>query len=398
MSQINVNTITNRDKTGGPNLVGITTVTGNFNVTDNFNVTGVSTISGLTYPTAGPLSNRNKIINGDMRIDQRNAGASVTAVTNTAQLDRWKTFFTGNGVFTVQQSNTVPNNTFSKSVVLTVTTDDSSISSGEDYGYVQFIEGYNIADFAWGSASATDITLSFWVRSSVDGTWVASIYNSDGTRCYPATFSISAADTWQKISLTIPGDTGGTWNSTNGTGMVVRIDLGSGSNFNGTANSWNTAGGYVGLRIPGSVNWISNSGATFYLTGVQLEAGTVATPFEHRNYGDELARCERYYAKTFNSDVAPAQNAGVSGALGASASVTGMPVAAVWCLPVRMKSTPSVITTYNPIAANANWSPNPGTPTVAVSNSSETSITVFGLTNTTAGNSHYIHMTADAEL
>jgi hypothetical protein len=262
-----------------------------------------------------------------MTIDQRNAGAAVTPSDGAYTLDRWVTFRSGGGAYTVQQSSTVPSGVFSKSIALTVTTPDASIAASEYYALNQYVEGFNAADFGWGTAAATSASLSFYIRSSVTGTWVVALCNADGSRAYPATFTISAADTWQYVTLNIPAITTGTWNTTNGSGITLRFDLGSGSNNNGTANTWNTTGSFAGTRTSGSVNWISTSGATLFITGVQLELGSTATPFEFRSIGTELGLCQRYY-----------QN--VKAGVGVAANTSAIN----WTAPllVQMRATPSI--------------------------------------------------------
>ena len=245
--------------------------------------------------TPQPYNFKNRIINGAMVVNQR--GGTVTSASGgTYGVDRFAIYSNGGGVLTAVQSSTVPTGQgFVNSNLLTVTTADSSIASSDFYSYAQAIEGYNIADLQWGTASAKTITLSFWVNSSITGLFAVALINADGSRCYPATYTITSANTWQQITLTVAGDTGGTWGTTNGQGILVRYDLGSGSNVNGTANTWNTAGSFVGARTSSTVNWISNSGATFYITGVQLEQGVTATSFDVRSYGTELGLCQRYY-------------------------------------------------------------------------------------------------------
>jgi hypothetical protein len=256
----------------------------------------------ITFPDLSTLQTapsgfgfKNRIINGDMRIDQRNAGASVMPADGQYTLDRWKGFRNGGGAYTVQRSSVVPSGVLSNSAALTVTTPDTSIVSTDYYAFNQDVEGFNAADFAWGTSAAMPVSLSFWLRTSVTGTWVVALLNADGSRAYPATFTVTVADTWQQVTLTIPGITSGVWGTTNGSGVTLRFDLGSGSSINGTANVWNTAGGFVGTRTLGSVNWIGTAGATFFLTGVQLEKGSTATAFDYRDYGRELIMCQRYY-------------------------------------------------------------------------------------------------------
>jgi hypothetical protein len=247
--------------------------------------------SGVASPPNG-MGFRNRIINGDMRIDQRNAGASVTvnSGTNTFGVDRWKGQASGGGVYTQQRSTTAPAG-FTNSVLLTVTTADSSIASTDYYIWGQAVEGFNAADFGWGTANAQTVTLSFWVRSSVTGTYALFVGNNGDTRSLVATYTISAANTWEQKTVTIAGDTSGTWATDNSIGIGLWFTLGAGSSFNATANVWNAS---LEMNTSGSTQWIATSGATFYITGVQLEAGTVASPFERRDYGRELAMCQRY--------------------------------------------------------------------------------------------------------
>lgn len=247
----------------------------------------------VTSINDGPLAGaRNRVINGDMRIDQRNAGAAV-ANANGYIVDRWTVPYSGSGRYTAQRSTVAPAG-FTNSFLVTVSTAVTPAAT-DTYQYIQPIEGLNIADLGWGSASAKTVTLSFWVRSSVAGTYGIGVINSTGARSYVPTYSITAANTWEYKTITIPGDTTGTWLTDNGVGIYLIFDLGSGSNYNSpSANSWQAStGGF--RRTSGTVNFISNNGATFYLTGVQLEVGSRATPFERRNYQQELAMCQRYY-------------------------------------------------------------------------------------------------------
>ena len=249
---------------------------------------------------------KNRIINGAMVIDQRNAGASVTISTSGVYaLDRWKNRANGGGAFSVQQSSTAPAG-FNTAVVYTVTTVDSSIAAGDNYWIIQDIEGYNVADLGFGTANAQTITMSFWVRSSVTGTY--SVFLSNGTtydRGYVATYTINAANTWEQKSVTIAGDTTGTWGKTNGGGLSAGFNLGAGTTYQTTAGSWGSA--FV-QATSGTTQWISNAGATFYITGVQLEKGSTATSFDYRPYGTELALCQRYYEKTHDTGTAPGTN------------------------------------------------------------------------------------------
>ena len=252
----------------------------------------VSTIdpNGLNIGQIG--GTRNKIINGAMTIDQRNAGAAVSA-NGAYPTDRWQLGISG-GTWSVQQSSTAPAG-FSKSTAITISTGYSKSVSDQN-NFRQFVEGSNTYDLGWGASGAQSVTLSFWVRSSLTGTFAGSLMNSAFDRSYVFTYSISAADTWEYKTVSIEGDTSGTWLTTNGVGVRVFFDLGSGSNSETTAGAW-TAGEY--RRVSGAVDVVATTGATFYLTGVQLEAGDTATPFEHRSFGAELALCQRYLPSTF---------------------------------------------------------------------------------------------------
>lgn len=257
------------------------------------------TSNAVLYGVAAPTNSmgfRNRIINGDMRIDQRNAGASVTPSATAAfqfTVDRFAYNQSAASKFSFQQNAGSVTPPVGYSNYLGFTSQSAySVSSGDYFYAVQRIEGNNCGDFAWGTANAATVTLSFWVRSSLTGTFGGTLTNSAANRYYIFSYVINAANTWEQKTVTIAGDTSGTWLSNNGTGIEVRWGLGSGSTFTGTAGSWS---GTTYLQPTGSVNVVGTSGATFYITGVQLEAGSVASPFERRDYGTELVRCQRYY-------------------------------------------------------------------------------------------------------
>ena len=248
---------------------------------------------GLLSPTNGQFySMKNRIINGAMVIDQRNAGASVSLSTTTQfPVDRLAAYKgTSGATITAQRSTTAPAG-FVNSVIFTAST-GATPAVGDINATWQIIEGLNVSDLGWGTANAQTFTLSFWVRSSVTGTYSVSFANGASNRFYVATYSISSANTWEQKTITVAGDTSGTWATDNTTGIQVTWDLGYGTNFNGTAGSWSSS---TIRRTSGSVQWCATTGATFYITGVQLEKGSTATSFDYRPYGTELALCQRYF-------------------------------------------------------------------------------------------------------
>ena len=262
--------------------------------------TGFSTPANQTINTANTFGFKNRIINGGMTIDQRNAGASVSISSSVQyRLDRWNTYCpTGSGN-TVQQVVDAPSG-FYYSQKVTIGT-GASPSSGDQNQIFQQIEGYNVADFNLGSSSALTFTCSFWVKSSLTGTFNISFQNSLSNRSYVTTYTINSANTWEQKTVTLTGDITGTWNKTNSTGLTVNFSLGCGSSFNTTANTWT---GSDVKSTSGATNVVATSGATFYITGVQLEVGSQATSFDFRDYGRELILCQRYFEKSYDYSVA----------------------------------------------------------------------------------------------
>jgi hypothetical protein len=243
-----------------------------------------------------------------MVIDQRNAGASVTQTTsNLYTVDRFLINGSVASKFTAEQtiSGVAAPSGFTDYLGCT-SSSAYSVGSSETFGIQQRIEGFNIADLGWGTANAKTVTLSFQVYSSLTGTFGGALRNSAADRSYPFSYSIPTANTWTTISVTIAGDTTGTWLTTNGIGINVIFSLGTGSTLSGTASAW-AAGNF--LSATGATSVVGTNGATFYITGVQLEKGTQATSFEYRQYQQELALCQRYYEKSFVIETAPANGA-----------------------------------------------------------------------------------------
>ena len=265
----------------------------------------VGSSGGTLSPDSGVF--RNRIINGAMVIDQRNAGASVATTTTGSAvytLDRWAYNVSQASKFTVQQNagSVTPPVGFTNYLGCT-STSAYTVGASESFNIQQRIEGFNIADLGWGTASAKTVTLSAWVYSSLTGTFGGSIFNNAANRSYPFAYSIPVANTWTQISVTIAGDTSGTWVTNNGIGMYLAFSLGTGSSASATAGSW--ASGFY-FSSTGATSVVGTNGATFYITGVQLEKGSTATSFDYRPYSAELAMCQRYYETTarFQSGVA----------------------------------------------------------------------------------------------
>ena len=285
----------------------------------------ISGTEGLTFndaslqgAAASPYVLKNRIINGDMRIDQRNAGASVNAVNNTYCLDRWNTLSSlGSTYYSVQQNagSVTPPDGFINYLGVT-SLGSYSVSGTDSFALRQAVEGFNSADLGWGTANAKTVTLSFWVRSSLTGTFGGAFSNAALDRSYPFSYSIPSANTWTQISVTVAGDTSGTWGTTNTTGIWVFFGLGMGSTLSGTVGSWS---GNSYRSATGAVSVVGTNGATFYITGVQLEQNTSATPFERRLYNQELANCQRYFevkdygTNTFRLGVVYQNGAGANG-------------------------------------------------------------------------------------
>jgi hypothetical protein len=319
-----------------------------------------------------PLSTGdNKIINGDMRIDQRNNGALVTA-TNVYTVDRW--MLGASQASKIQCRQVAAGLTIGFGYVLQFTSLSAYASLAADSFWLgQFIEADMVSDFAWGTASAQPVTLSFWANSTLTGTFGGSIQNYAGTRSYPFTYSIPVANTWTKIAVTIPGDTAGTWVLQGNAGsMTVLFDLGTGSTKRGPAGAWASAN-YQGAT--GAVSVVGTNAAVFNVTGVKLETGSVATPFNRQSLAKSMADCQRYY-----SSISAWMYVSATAGAGFGQTIT---------LPVTMRAAPT-ITFANPIYANASG--------IAVSVSSSSSPGINAVATGTAAASFNSTMNASAEL
>ena len=240
---------------------------------------------------------KNRIINGNFAINQRGFSGNITTLGGGQYtLDRWFGQASQSDKFSVSQNagSVTPPVGFSNYLGIT-STSAYSITSGDYFSIKQSIEGFNTSDLGWGTANASTVTLSFRVYSSLTGTFGGVLQNAAFNRSYPFTYTISSANTWTTVSVTVAGDTTGTWvGATNGAGLVVIFGLGVGSSFSGTAGSW--AGGNL-ISATGATSVVGTNGATFYITGVQLEKGSTATSFDYRPYGTEDILCKRYFQK-----------------------------------------------------------------------------------------------------
>jgi len=323
MSAINVNSITGRTGSHGPVLTGVTTITGKLNADSGVSVTGVvtatsfdgtfsgstitgvstagitsaylNTINDLTYPTTGPLSNRNLIINGAMTVMQRTDTSTAITADGYYVQDRMHMFFNCDGGANLESSTDVPAGAgFSKSLKWDVTSSDTSIAA-DQYAAIDYrIEGQDHAQLCYGTAQAKTTAISFWAKSTLTGPFCYSIRNDGASRAFIREFSLTAANTWERITLTIPGDTSGTWLTDKNVGAYHQISLSSGSSFQSTAGSWHTSNV---VATTNQVNLMADAANDFYLTGWQVEAGERSTPFEHRPAATELALCQRYYQR-----------------------------------------------------------------------------------------------------
>ncbi len=405
MSTQNSNSVT---ITGG-NISGVTVsgpitgdVTGNLtgNVTGNLtgNVTG-GAIVGESYNGGQLAGLRNKIINGEMEISQRGTSFTVnTGVGAIYTLDRYSRIAVTAAVITVTQESDGPASepTLPYSLRCTVATADPTVGASELWTLFQKIEGYSARDLI-----GKTFTLSFWVRSAKVGTHCIAFYNNDypsADRYYIAEYSISVANTWEYKEITVIGGliTAGTWNWTNGSGLTVGWTLYCGTTRQGAPGSWQS--GWA-LATSSQVNVLDTVGNIFAITGVQVEVGDTATPFEHRPFGVELSMCQRYYEKSFPYATAPAQNVGSTlGAAYGIGQVLNQPFSSDITFAVSKRAAPT-ITSYSPNAASANWSTVAGvTPTSSTANIGDSGFALVGNTTVTAGDAYSIYWQAVAEL
>jgi hypothetical protein len=360
---------------------------------------GNAAFGNMPYGTSSFL--RNRIINGNMVIDQRNAGAQITAANLTSgiyMVDRWSYASSQAAKFTAQQNAGAVTTPVGFPNYLGMTVASAVTVGAADLFYIsQSVEGFNFADLAWGTASAKTVTLSFVVYSSLTGTFGGALRNSAFNRSYPFTYSIPTANTWTTISVTIVGDTSGTWvGATNGIGVSLFFGLGVGTTYSGTAGTW-AATNYVSAT--GAVSVVGTSGATFYITGVQLEQGSVATPFERPLYSKQLADCQRYFQMSYplGTTIGSATTSGEALIYSYNSSTSAMYAAFVY--PVRMRTSPTLTAYAGTTGASGNFY-NYSASSNTSSNFGRTSETGFSVEKTVPNSpgTYGFNWTASAEL
>jgi len=336
--------------------------------------------------SSGLYGFKNRIYNGQMVFDQRNAGASFTPLTQTYGLDRWMYSLSQASKLTGQQSTTAPSG-FKYSNLIT-SSSAYTVGASEVFLLRQKVEGYNIADLGWGAVGAQAVTLSFWVRSSLTGTFGGAVRNENQDRSFPFSYTISTANTFEYKTVAVAGDTSGTWVTNNGVGIELNFSVGSGSTVSNTAGSW-YAGSFASAT--GATSVVGTNGATWYVTGVQLEVGSTATSFDYRPYGTELALCQRYFQKVADGT---SNNASYV-AIATTESTTAL--FGMISFQVPMRTAPSLALTATSFRANMG-TVNANSTTAPTLNQTSTLSTRFdqaGYTGLTADRSGIVRLNTD---
>lgn len=349
-----------------------------------------------------PSPNRNFLYNGAMQVSQRGTSTASITTSGFRTADRWGFNVGTQGTWTQSVENDAPTGSgFRKSLKVLCTTADASPAAGDFLQLYQPLEGQDLQRIAKGTSAAQQLTLSFWVKSNVTGTYIAELYDGDNTRQVSASYTISASATWERKTITFPADTTGAFDNDNTEGMSLVLWLGAGTDFTGGTLNTTWAAVTANKRASGQTNLAAATNNYWQVTGVQLEVGSQATAFEFKSFGQELRECQRYYFKTFDQATAPAQNVGagsVGGALRGSSSATNVQFIASMSFPVAMRAAPT-ITTFSPDSATANWSDQGGVRAVLTSSGSgQNAFNCIGATTVLAGGAYGIHVTASAEL
>ena len=357
---------------------------------------GAATTDALTTRINATGGRKNMLINGAMTVYQRGTVNTVDG-SNLYSLDRWKNLNKGGAISTLTQATDVPaNQGFGYSHKIDVTTADAMGTATDECSLKQQIEAQDVIHIGYGTSTCQTVTLSFWIKSTITGTYIAELHRHDTDRFLSTAYTVSVADTWEKKTITYAADTTGVVANDTGSGLMVQLHLAAGSNYtSGTLGSWNTT---VANRAVGQVNAMSSTSNNIYFTGVQLELGSVATDFEHRSYGEELALCQRYYEKSYNSTTVP----GVASIQPGWASTANNAVITTQApgatFKVTKRSNPTIVT-YNAVTGASGKA-------YRVSDASNETITVSYLGQSSIGyinvpassNGYYYHYTADSEL
>jgi hypothetical protein len=340
-----------------------TAISGNSNIKTDANSNLNLAATSATLNSANTFGFKNRIINGGMVIDQRNAGASITPTNMQFPLDRWSIYTTLTSKISTQQLSSSPPTGFVNYLGATVIA-TATLGASDYFSIRQYIEGFNTSDFAWGTANAKSATLSFWVYSNLTGTFGGSLSNN-GSTCYPFSYSIPTANTWTQISITVTGPTSGTFNTNNSCGILLCLSAGTGTTYSGTAGAW---GSTFYMSATGATSIMGTVGNYLYITGVQLEVGTQATSFDFRDYGRELILCQRYFNLLADGRVNT-----ISLIANVSANSTTTIIGAFF-FPVRMRTTPTLVTTVASYRAN-----------LSTSDANSTNTPTFGFGSTISG-------------
>ena len=349
--------------------------------------------NGGTGTTVGYCGFKNRIINGAMVIDQRNAGLPVTPNSSTYTLDRWRIGVDTTQRMSFQQVSDAPAG-FTNSILCTVTTSGSTSASNLLY-LQQNIEGFNVSDFGFGTASAQTVSVSFWVKSSIIGLKSISLINASLSRAYCTTYNIDTANTWEYKTVTIPGDTSGTWGTGNGNGLELHFNFQIGSTYETTLNTWAAGRFYSASSVP---DITTTSGATINITGVQLEKGSTATSFDYRPYGTELALCQRYFEKSYNQESVPGVAAFTPG-FASSVSSSIAPTQANGCTFKVFKRVNPTVVTFNAVTGASGTSyrvSDAASVATTLANPGQNGIGYIDVPS--SANGYYWHFTASAEL
>lgn len=348
---------------------------------------------------------KNMVINGDMNVAQR--GTSVASITTSGyySLDRWRIVLSALGTWTLSQTVDAPTGSGFKNCLKALVTTADAAPAASDLANIQYrFEGQYLQNIRKGSSAARYVTVSFWAKSNVTGTYILELLDQDNTRQISAAYSISAADTWEYKVVTFKPDTTGAFDNDSAFSLALTFWLAAGTDF--TSGTLNTAWAATtnANRVVGQVNVAAANNNYFEITGVQMELDSLGTSFESLPFDSQLTRCLRYYFKTFPLATAPAQNAGLAGAFRFIAGKAGA-AAEYGTLPytVRMRGAPTV-TFYNPSATNAQVRDTTAaadcsaTAAGATASESFASISATGNAGTAVGNPLDVHLAADAEI